>query len=312
MSGGSVGLDVRLIQSLVRFVKRRTVALVSGLLVLTAAVVIVCGIYTVPTNQTGALFRFGALIDDHVRTGIHFRLPSPIDRVTLMNTTEARRYVLSENLTRTLSMVTGDENLIEIDIAVQYQIHDLKSYLLDSEDWEGLMVLAMEAALTEQVAQMPVDTVLTTGKNEIQINLRRRLQKTLAAYGRGLSIVSTRIVSVTPPAEAADSFRSVSDARSESAKQVSEARSDSSLSLSNARGEAAKILQQAGSSREEILKKSQGDAARFTHILAEYRRAEKSTMRELYFDRIAKALKRSEVILMDPEQPVDLNIFEKK
>jgi modulator of FtsH protease HflK len=276
-----------------------------------AVIVIAWGIYTVPTNQTGALFRFGALIDDHVETGIHFRLPSPIDKVTLMNTTEVRRYVLSENLGRTMNMVTGDENLIEIDIAVQYQIQDLGSYLVNSENWEGLMVLAMEAALTEQVAQMTVDTVLTTGKNQIQVNLRRRLQKTLAAYGKGITIVSTRIVSITPPSEAAHSFRTVSDARSESAKQISDARSESNLSLSKTRGEAAKILQQAKSAREELLKKSQGEAARFSDVLTEYRGAKESTRRELYFDRIAKALEKAEVILMDPEQPVDLNLFEK-
>jgi modulator of FtsH protease HflK len=312
MSGGNDSLDVCIIQSFVRFVRRRTAAFVCGVLALVVLIVITCGIYTVPTNQTGALFRFGALIDDHVKTGIHFRLPSPIDRVALMNTTEARRYVLSEKLARTMNMVTGDENLIEIDIAVQYQIQDLGSYLVGSEDWEKLMVLAMQSALAEQVAQMSVDTVLTTGKNQIQVNLRRRLQKTLAAYGKGITIVSTRIVSITPPLEAAHSFRSVSDARSESAKLVSEARSKSNLSLSKARGEGAKILQQAGSTREEILKKSQGETARFTDILVEYRGAKESTRRELYFDRIAKALERAEVILMDPAQPVDLNLFEKK
>jgi membrane protease subunit HflK len=312
MSGGNDSLDVRIIQSCVRFVRRRPAVPVAVIMMLAVVAVIVRGIYTVPTNQTGALYRFGALIDDGVNAGIHFRLPEPIDRVTLMNTTEVRRYMLSENLERTMDMVTGDENLIAIDIAVQYQIQDLESYLTGAADWEGLMGLAMEAALTEQVAQMPVDTVLTTGKSQIQVNLRRRLQETLAAYGRGLTIVSTRIVSITPPREAAHSFRTVSDAKSESAKRISEARSESNRSLSTARGQAEKTVQQARSTREEVIKKSQGEAARFSDILTEYRGTKESTKCELYYERVANALERAEVLLMDPEQPVDLNLFEKK
>lgn len=312
MNTESDSLDVRIIQSCVRFFRQRPFVLVGGLLLLFAATVLVFGIYTVPTNQTGALFRFGALIDDHIGAGIHFRLPSPIDRTMLMNTSEVRRYVLSENTDRTMDMVTGDENLITIDIAVQYQIQDLDRYLLGAEDWEGLMVLAMEAALTEQVAQMDVDTMLTTGKNQIQVNLRRRVQKTLSTYGKGLSVVSTRIVSISPPMEAAQSFRSVSDARSESAKRISEARSQSTQRLSGARGQAEKIIQQARSTREERLKKSEGEAARFADIMMEYRGNKESTTRELYFERVAGALEKAEVIVMNPEQPVDLNLYKKK
>jgi modulator of FtsH protease HflK len=304
-------LDVRIIQSFVRFVRRRFTLLVSTGSVLIVAGIIAWGIYTVPTNQTGALFRFGALIDDSVETGIHFRLPSPIDKVTLMNTTEMRRYVISDKPGRTVDMVTGDENLIEIDIAVQYQIQDYGNYLTGAEDWESITALAIEASLSEQVARMTVDSVLTVGKNQIQVNLRKQLQETLDIYGDGITVVSTRIVSISPPLEAADSFRGVSDARSERARQISEARSRSNRTLSNARGEVEQILMQAKSDAEERIKKAQGDAARFSDILAEYQGKKTVTRKELYFSKVSSALKQAKTILLDPAQPVDINLSEK-
>lgn len=304
-------LDVRVIQSFVRFVRRRFALLASMVSLLIVAAVIAWGIYTVPTNQTGALFRFGALIDDHVEAGIHFKLPSLIDKVTLMNTTEVRRYVMSEKLGRIVDMVTGDENLIEVDIAVQYQIQDYGNYLTGAEDWESIMALAMEAALSEQVAQMTVDSVLTVGKNQIQVNLRKQLQEILHIYGKGITVVSTRIVSITPPLEASDSFRSVSDARSERARQISEARSLSNQALSNARGEAEQTLLQAKSGADERIKKAQGDAARFLDILAEYRQEKNVTRKELYFGKVSSALKNAKTVLMDPALPIDINLSQK-
>ena len=301
--------DVRLIQGAVRLWRRWRKACIAGLAIVAALAVLASGVYTVPTNQTGALFSFGRLVRDDVKAGIHFRWPSPIQQVTIMNTTEVRRLALTDEVVEALAMVTGDENLIEADVAIQYQISDYGRFLIGAEDWSRILRLGVETTLTELVARMQVDRVLTTGKSEIQINLRSRLQETLDAYGAGVAVLSARIVSLNPPREAAASFRRVADARSEANRRVNVAESNRSRALSQARGHAERIVQQARSAREERVQEAQGAAERYGDILAEYRQAREITRRDLYFRHMERVLREARVILFDPDNPIDLNLF---
>ncbi len=309
MSDATPSSDVRLIQGAVRFWRTRKWLVLAGLTLALALVYLASGVYTVPTNQTAALFFFGDLVRDDITAGIHFRLPAPIHRVKMINTTEVRRMTLKGKIKRTVSMITGDENLIEADVAVQYQIANLGRFLIGTQDWEFVIGQLIAAVLGEQMAKMPVDEILTTGKGEIQVALRVDMQKTLDRYDAGLTMLSTRIVSFNPPNEAAASFRKVADAKSDKAKRITEAQSKSNRRLSKSRGAAARITQDAKAFADERVKQAQGAAKRYLAILAEYRQARQVTRTTLYLKEMEKVLGRARIVLLDPRFPLDLNLF---
>ena len=303
--------DVRLIQGAVRLWRRRRgpTLLAAGIVALVW--VISTGVYTVPTNETGALFLFGELIDDNVGPGIHVKLPNPIQRVALTNTTEVRRITLATEQQQAVSLVSGDENIIEVDLAVQYKITAYGAYLTAGENWESLLRETAVAALTGLIAEMEVDDILTTGKSRIQNELLKRTQPLLDRYGAGLTIVAVNIVSVQPPPEAAASFRRVADALSEKRKRVTDARSEQGQLLAQSRGESETIRSQAESVKLERVKKAEGDRARYLEVLAGYRAGREATRIGMYTESIRKVLGRARVLLYDPDAAgsIDLGLF---
>ncbi|MDP8225234.1 MAG: FtsH protease activity modulator HflK [Candidatus Lernaella stagnicola] len=309
MNKPPAGLDVRLIQNAVRFWRTRRAVVLAAAAVVVLVLYLASGIYTVPTNQTAALYRFGKLVSDDIASGIHLRLPAPIHRVAMVNTSEVRRMTLKSQTLRTVSMVSGDENLIEVDVAVQYQISDFRRYLTGAEDWDKVIAQSIAAVLGNQLAEMPVDEILTTGKSRIQVALRGAMQQTLEKYGAGLTVISTRLVSIIPPAEAAASFRKVADAKSEKAKRINEAQSKRNQAMSQSRGEAEKVIQESRSTADERVKRAEGDAERFLAILAEYRLARQVTRTDLYLKNMEKVIQRAVVLLHDPRFALDLNLF---
>lgn len=309
MSQVAPSADVRLIQGAVRFWREHRLRVLGVGAVVALGFYLLTGIYTVPTNQTAALFSFGKLVRDDIPAGIHWRLPAPIQKTVLINTTEVRRLALKADTDQTISMVTGDENLIEFDIAVQYQITNLAKYLVGAQVWEKVINRSMVTAAGDLIARLPVDTVLTTGKSEIQVTLRQKLQEVLNEYDAGVTVLTTRILTITPPAEAASSFRSVADAKSEKARRVNQAQSDRSRRLSQARGEAEQIMQQARSTAAERTKRAEGASQRYLAIFDEYRQARQVTRTDLYLTNMERVLRRARVMLFDPRFPIDLNLF---
>ena len=301
--------DVRLIKGIVRLVSRMRRALVVAAIALSLVIFVAFGVYTVPTNQTGALYTAGIIEDDLVEPGIHYKWPAPFQKVTIMNTSEMRRIVLSDKTEQVSAIITGDENLIDVDVALQYQIHDYRRFLIGARNWEMILTGIVEAELTEMVAGFQVDTLLTTGKSELQIGLRNRVQAALDQLDAGLVALSTRIVSATPPMEAAGSFRRVADAKSGKARRINRAQAKRSRALSMARGEAEKIVQQARSTSDERIKKADGESERYLHVLAEYGQAKKVTRTQMYYNAMENAVSVARVILFDPDAPLDLTLF---
>ena len=310
MNGQTPTTDVRIIQG----VWRRVGGLRGGILVLIAIVVIVTmirGIYTIPTNSAGAQQFMGKVVQEDIGAGIHFKLPSPIHRVTVQSTSEIRRMNLAGLSRRGIVLLTGDENIIELKAGLQFKIHGLRSYLFRCEDWEALMEVAAESALAEVVAGLSVDEVLTTGKARIQSFVRGRVQELMDRYDSGISIVAISIQTIVPPSEAAASFRQVSDAKSEMARRISEAQTKRNKDLSLARGKAEQILRNAESSANERTKRASSDTRRTLKILAEYERTREITETELYLEAMERLLSRVKKVILNPDaqERLDLNLF---
>jgi len=268
---------------------------VAGLLVLAyAGFWLAGGVYTVDTQITGVLQRFGAVIDDAVPSGIHYRLPDPIDTVTFVPTARVQRVeVRTDGPDRTTSdsaYVTGDENLIEVALAVQYKIRDAAPYVFSTDAHEALIQGTAQSALTEIVATMDVDDVLTVGKARIQRFVQERAQRLLDAYGMGVVLVSVTVSRVEPPREVSFDFKAVSDAKAEARRIVSEAHARRNDLIPKARGQAAKVLGEARSYATERVEGARGDADRFLAVLAEYQKARATTEKRLYLETMERIL----------------------
>ena len=300
--------DVIFIQNIIRFIRKRKKVLLSLMPAVILVLVLMQGIYTVPVNERGALYLFGKLKNDNIAPGIHFKLPDPIHTLEVMNIDEIRSYKLIKEIRGPISMITGDENIIQIGIGAQYKITGYGDYLRGVENWEKVLNMAATACLTDLIAGMEVDEVLTTGKSVIQAKLLLRTQKLLKQYNSGISLFSVTIENVKPPTECQDSFRMVSNARNERAEKINIAQSNRNRRLSTARGEAVRTILMAESESEEIIKTSQAETQRYEALLKEYRKAADYTVNEFYLSSMKNLLNKTEILLVSSEDADSINL----
>jgi len=311
MNNKKESADVVFIQSLVRTLRKRKKFLISSIPAVLLVVILLQGIYTIPVNERGALFLFGKLQNDNIAPGIHFKLPGPIQTLQVMNIEEIRSMKMVKEIKGAIPIITGDENIIQIGIAVQYKITEYDNYLRGPENWEQILNMAATACLTELIAGMEVDEVLTTGKSLIQARLLLKTQKLLKNYKAGITIFSVTIENIKPPTECQDSFRMVSNARNERAEKINIAQSNRNRRLSTARGEAVSTILQAESEAEEMIKKSMGESYRYQALLREYRKAEEYTVTDFYLNSMENIIDKSEILLLNSKNTgtIDLNHF---
>jgi len=311
MSNKKESADVVFIQNLIRTARKRKKILLSLLPIVITVLILMQGIYTVPVNGRAALYLFGKLRTDNIAPGIHFRLPPPIHSVKIMNIDEIRSMKLVKEIRGAIPMITGDENIIQIGIAVQYKITGYGDYLSGSENWEKILNMAASACLSELIAGMNVDEVLTTGKSIIKAILLQRTQKLLKNYNSGISIFSVTIENIKPPTECRDSFRMVANARNEKVEKINIAQSNRGRRLSTARGEAVNTILTAESEANELIKESQGECYRYRALFAEYLDAKEYTVTNFYQASMRRLIANSEILLLNSENTgaIELNHF---
>lgn len=263
---------------------------------------------TIDTGETAAVLRLGKLVDDAVGPGLHVALPPGIDETILFSTGEVFRLELNGDDGAPLGIMTGDTNLIETSAVVQYRISRLGDFLFGAEYPEELLRQTVRAALVETFGITPVDEVLTSAKAGLQIEVRRRVQAHLDAYGVGVTVVAINLQSVDPPLEAAMAFRAVSDARAEAAQAVNHAEGRRGRALRLARGEAERTLEMARSVAHRRVQEAQGAAARYRSLLERYRRSPQQIRVELFRSALEKALPKARLIVMGPGETPKLGI----
>lgn len=294
---------------------RRALALIGLLWLLT-------GVYVVQVDEQAVVRRFGAVVANRMPPGLHFGLPWGIDRVDRVRVREQKRLTIGfetadqtlgrENSAARSECFTGDQNLVNVDLLIQYTIHDPRAYLFAATNSTQLLQQIAEAAVTATVASRPVDMLLTTGKLEAQEELRRRTQQGADASGLGLTITAASITNVTPPLAVSDAFREVASARADRDRFIQEARSYANATLPAAHGDAARLGEEAVGYRDSTSLKAQGDASRFRKSEAAYRLAPGVSGTRLYFETMEQILPRLKIISVDrdgKQNPVDLNLL---
>jgi membrane protease subunit HflK len=277
-------------------------------------------IYIVPADQQAVVTRFGRVVEPRVMPGLHIGLPWPIDRATKLKVRQAQRAVIGGDVADGVlgrseplksQFLTGDQNIIHMRTVVQYSVGVPADYLFQINNVATLIGAAVEAELARAVARLRVDDILTTGKAQLQEEVRGSAQKRLNDLRAGVQIASINIETVTPPAEAADAFRDVASARADLSRIVNEAHGYSNDVVPRARGEARQMIEAAEAHKQRVINLAIGDTERFRQVAAEYAKASEVNGRRLYMETLEQVLPRIRKIFVDKHGNLDLTILRK-
>jgi modulator of FtsH protease HflK len=278
---------------------------------------ILSGIYIVSPDQQAVVTRLGAVSNPRVPPGIHYALPWPIDSVYKLRVHQLRRTVIGGEVPDTIlgrlqpvssEFLSGDQNLLNVRVVVQYSVSEPKDFLFQTEDVERVVKAAVESELSRRIARTSVDDILTTEKIAIQNDVLQAAQRSIDGYHAGVGISSINIESVTPPAEAADAFRSVAGARADAIRIVNEAEGYANDLVPRARGEAAQMLEQALAYKEGKINRASGDAARFDEVAVEYSKAPKVTTTRAYLEAMEQILPKLKKLILDANGNLDITV----
>ncbi|MEO5348257.1 MAG: FtsH protease activity modulator HflK [Magnetococcus sp. YQC-3] len=261
------------------------------------------GIYLVAPDEKGIVMRFGRYVET-TDSGPHFHLPYPIETVYTPKVTQVQRVEIgyrtrgrtTVNVAEESLMLTGDENIIDINMSVQYRIEEsgAANYLFNlrnpSSDPHMLVRNAAEASIRQVIGRNSIDTALTTGKEKIQADTKQTMQGILDNYRSGLRIIAVQLQQVAPPEEVIHAFKDVASAREDRERAINEAQGYANDILPKAKGEAAKQVQEAEAYKTAKLTKAEGDVHRFLSLLTEYNKAKDVTRTRLYLETMEKIL----------------------
>jgi membrane protease subunit HflK len=273
------------------------------------------GIYIVGPDEQGVVRRFGKVVRI-TEPGPHYHLPLPIEKVDRPKIQQARRIEIGFE---TISpgpparyrfhpeeslMLTGDEQIIDAQIIVQYKIKDAADYLFNVRNLEGSQGTikdAAEVALRQVVGKRPIDDVLIGEKLQVEVDIRALLQEIVDDYESGIRITEVKLQTVQPPQEVAPAFSEVVSAKEDKEKLIQEAEGYKEDIIPKARGEARSLVLAAEAYREEKMRRAQGDVAKFEAVLAEYEKAKDVTRKRLYIETMEQVLPNIRKFVIDSD-----------
>ncbi len=268
--------------------------LVAAVLVVILAVYAFTGFYTVNEQERGVVLRLGRALDEVVLPGLHWN-PPLIDSVNIINVTR----VYDQRFDNT--MLTEDDNIVDISMTVQYVITDANKFFLEVEDPEISLQQAAEAALRHVVGSSKMDDVINTGREILAQDTRARLQDYLDSYGTGITINQLNIAQSQPPQQVRAAFDDVIRASEDNQSTQNEARRYASQIVPEARGAARRQLEDANAYKEAVIARAQGEAQRFEQLLVEYKKSPEVTRQRLYLDTMQEVMSNSSKVMVDVE-----------
>ncbi|MBF0435051.1 MAG: FtsH protease activity modulator HflK [Magnetococcales bacterium] len=272
------------------------------------------GIYVVGADEQGVVVRFGRYVET-TDPGPHFHLPYPIEAVYTPQVTQIQRIEIgyrTRGRTNTevpaeSLMLTGDENIIDIDLSVQYriQVGGAANFLFNvrnpGDDPHNTVRNAAESAIRQVIGRNDIDTALTTGKEKIQTNTRVTMQEILDSYKSGIEIVNVQLQQVAPPQEVIHAFKDVASAREDRERSINEAQGYKNDIIPRAKGQAAQVIQQAEGYKATKIARAQGEVNRFLALLEEYTKAPEITRTRLYLETIEEVLGKAKKVVMNAD-----------
>lgn len=262
------------------------------------------GIYIVEPDELGVVLRFGRY-DRTVESGPHYHLPFPVEsvdtpKVTQVQRTEVGFRSLAQGASfqqgggsivpEEASMLTGDENIVNVQFSIQYQIKDPVQYLFNVTNPTAVMRSAGEAAMREVIGNSRIDAALTDGKQLIQNETLALLQDILDIYQVGVRVLAVQMQDVHPPKEVIDAFKDVASAREDKSRIINEAEAYQNEVIPRTRGLAAEVVNQAEAYRQARVREAEGLSNRFLAVMTEYNKAKEVTRKRLYLEAMEEVL----------------------
>lgn len=269
--------------------------LLAGLIVVAAAIWAFGGFYIVDQAERGVVLRFGKVLDATVQPGLHWN-PPLVDEVSLVNISQLSAKTYDSN-----AMLTTDENIIDIEVTVQYRIEDPVKYVLAVQDPQRSLDNAAESAIRHVVGGNAMDQILTTGRDRVADDVQQRLQDYMNNYNTGILVSQVNVVDAQPPQAVRPAFDDVIRAREDEQRAQNQAQQYANQIIPEARGESQRRIEQANAYREEVIAEATGDASRFDQLLVEYQKAPEVTRQRLYIEALEDVMQASTKIMIDVE-----------
>ena len=288
----------------------RAIALFAvGLVVL----LLLFGLYRVQPDEQGVQLLFGKWDGNTTTPGLHWWPPIigevQTPKVTVINRINVGfrdpgdlggRVASARDVPRESLMLTGDQNIADVDFTVQWRIANAGNYLFNIRDPEATVKLVAESVMREVVGQTKLDDLITTAREQVQDRSTELLQQVLDGYGAGISIERIQLQLTSPPPPVIDAFNDVQRARQDKERLQNEAEAYQNRIVPTARGEAASVIQAATAYRERVIKEAQGEGARFSEIYKSYLAAPDVTRRRLYIETLRDVLSKANKVIIDP------------
>ncbi|MEZ5904944.1 MAG: FtsH protease activity modulator HflK [Geminicoccaceae bacterium] len=269
------------------------------------------GFYRVQPEEEGVVLRFGKL--NRVTTpGLNYHLPSPIESVLTPQVTRVNRVEVGfrsgsggsgggRGISEEALMLTGDENIIDVNFVVLWRISNAADYLFNIRDPEDTVAIAAESVMREVIGQTPILEATTEGRRAIEGRVREQMQVLMNEYGAGINIEEVQLQKSDPPAEVIDAFRDVQRAQADRERLQNEAEAFANDIIPRARGEAERLLQEAQAYEQEAVERARGEADRFTQVLEAYGQAKDVTIKRIYLETMEEVLGGVNKVIIDSQ-----------
>jgi membrane protease subunit HflK len=265
------------------------------------------GFYIVDQGSTGVVTRFGKALDETTEPGPRWHLPYPIESVEVVNMEQVRRLEVGyrsrvegtgggkTKLPKEALMLTEDENIIDLQFAVQYNLNNAKYYLFNNRSTDTAVMSAAESAIREVVGKNKLDDLLQKGLADTS----ERMQSILDSYKSGVKIISVSLQSAQPPEQVQEAFEDVNRANQDNQRQINEGQAYANDVIPKARGTASRLLSEAAGYKLKVESEARGNTSRFDQILAQYNNAPEVTRQRLYLDAQEQILSNTSKVIVD-------------
>ena len=269
------------------------------------------GLYRVLPDEQGVVLRFGKFVST-TQPGLNYHIPYPIETVLTPKVTKVNRIDVGfrsasdsgrtsgvDDVPEESLMLTGDENIVNIDFSVFWVIKDAGKFLFKIQSPVVTVKAAAETAMREVIAKSRLQSILTEGRSKIEIETQEIAQSLLDEYESGIQLTQVQTQKADPPDEVIDAFRDVQAARADMERSKNEAEAYANDVIPRARGDAAKILQEAEAYKKQVVAAAEGEASRFLAIYNEYAKAKRVTQERMYLETMEKVLADIDKVIID-------------
>ena len=272
---------------------------------------LISGIYFVNTDEEGVVLRFGA-VSALAGPGMKYHLPWPIEVAYTPKVTSQNKINIGFQTTETSDdttqntdvaeeshMLTGDENIVDVNFTVYWKIKDAPAFLFNVANQEATIKAVAESAMREVVGEDQIERIQTSDREQMQIEVRELMQKTLDAYHLGVVVIRIQMQKADPPGEVIAAYRDVQAARADQERKRNEAEAYANTIIPQARGQAAHVVQDAQAYRQQVIAEATGQAKRFLSVYAEYRKAPDVTRKRMYLETMSRVFAPLNKVIVD-------------